>query len=135
MDQGITNSPAVVAERARIVWLWLRGESARTVSQQTGASLSTVYRWIRRWQEEGTVRTRPFHKLKHSKKMTPWTIKAAQSEKTNTYICEPRIINAAQTEKTTSPIYKLQIINAATTYIFSKTNDDELKSIDPTFWY
>lgn len=64
MDEGISNTPAVVAERARIVWLWLGGASARSVSQQTGASLSTVYRWIRRWQEEGSVRTRPFHKGK-----------------------------------------------------------------------
>ncbi|KAK3886252.1 hypothetical protein Pcinc_009585 [Petrolisthes cinctipes] len=64
MDRGITNAPAVIAERAKIVWLSLKGASARTVSQQTGASLSTVYRWIRRWQEEGSVRTRPFHKVK-----------------------------------------------------------------------
>lgn len=78
MDKGITNAPAVVAERARIVWLWLGGASARSVSQQTGASLSTVYRWIRRWQEEGSVRTRPFHK---EKRKTLWCEQSKQRNK------------------------------------------------------
>lgn len=55
------SSSAVIAERARIVWLWLGGESARSISQQTGASLSTVYRWIRRWQE-GSIYTKPYHR-------------------------------------------------------------------------
>lgn len=58
----MSNSPAVLAERAKIVLLWLGGSSARSISQQTGASLSTVYRWIHRWQEEGSVETKPYQR-------------------------------------------------------------------------
>lgn len=36
--------------RKRMVWLWLAGMSAREISCCTGASVSTVYRWVRRWQ-------------------------------------------------------------------------------------
>lgn len=62
MDQRLGHRPAVMAERARIVWLWLGGASARAISHQTGASLSTVYRWVLRWQEEGTVETKPYYR-------------------------------------------------------------------------
>lgn len=50
----------VYTDRLRIVWMWLRGMSAREISLETGASLCTVYRWVRRWQEEGNVETRPY---------------------------------------------------------------------------
>lgn len=69
MDRWVTNSPTVVAERAKIVRLWLQGATARAISQETGASLSTVYRWVRRWQQEGTVRARAFHK---KPRKNPW---------------------------------------------------------------
>lgn len=69
MDRRRTNSQAVVAERSRIVLLWMGGTSAKLISKQTGSSLSTVYRWIRRWQEEGSVKTRPYHRKLRS---TPW---------------------------------------------------------------
>ncbi|KAK4317315.1 hypothetical protein Pmani_011579 [Petrolisthes manimaculis] len=47
--------------RAKIILLYLRGTSARSISHQTGASLTTVYRWIHRWQE------RPYSSiLKHN---------------------------------------------------------------------
>lgn len=59
-----------MAERARIVWLWLGGASARAISHQTGASLSTVYRWVRRWQEEGTVETKPYQR---QLRKNPWS--------------------------------------------------------------
>lgn len=68
----MSNSPAVLAERTWIVWMWLEGSSARSISQQTGASLSTVYRWVRRWQDEGSVATRPYHRRL---KKVPWTAK------------------------------------------------------------
>lgn len=70
MDRRRTNSQQVVAERSKIVLLWMGGTSAKLISKQTGASLSTVYRWIRRWQEEGSVKTRPYHRKLRS---TPWT--------------------------------------------------------------
>lgn len=41
--------------RARMVWLWMTGMSAREISCFTGASVSTVYRWVRRWQAGGSV--------------------------------------------------------------------------------
>lgn len=66
----MSNSPAVLAERTWIVWLWLEGASARSISQMTGASLSTVYRWVRRWQDEGSVATRPYHRRLRK---VPWT--------------------------------------------------------------
>lgn len=45
--------------RARIVWMWLTGMSAREISVYTGASVSTVYRWVHRWNEERTLEERP----------------------------------------------------------------------------
>lgn len=50
--------PTEVEERARFVCMWVDGMSVRTIAQQTGASLTTVYRWIRRWQREGCVENR-----------------------------------------------------------------------------
>lgn len=43
------------AVRTRIVWLWLAGCRARDISIRTGTSISTVYRWLRRWQKACTV--------------------------------------------------------------------------------
>lgn len=45
-------------ERASFVWMWVSGMSLRAIARQTGASVTTVYRWIRRWQREGHVFTR-----------------------------------------------------------------------------
>lgn len=36
--------------RALIVWLWLAGCRVRDISIRTGTSVSTVYRWLKRWQ-------------------------------------------------------------------------------------
>ena len=33
--------------------------SLRTIARHTGSSVTTVYRWIRRWQQEGHINTRP----------------------------------------------------------------------------
>lgn len=46
-------------ERARFVFLWTYGMSLRAIARHTGSSVTTVYRWIRRWQQEGHVDTRP----------------------------------------------------------------------------
>ncbi|MPC77728.1 hypothetical protein E2C01_072192 [Portunus trituberculatus] len=61
MDHRVTRYIASITSRKWIVWLWLRGASAMAISQQTGVSLSTVYRWVRRWHEEGTVEARSFY--------------------------------------------------------------------------
>lgn len=47
--------PTGLDERARFVWMWVEGLSVRMIAQQTGTSVTTVYRWIRRWQQEGHV--------------------------------------------------------------------------------
>ncbi|KAK3859446.1 hypothetical protein Pcinc_034445 [Petrolisthes cinctipes] len=51
MDRVLASGHRNVQLRAKIILLWLRGTSARSISHQTGASLTTVYRWIHRWQE------------------------------------------------------------------------------------
>ena len=38
-----------------MVWLWIHGSSVRNISKRFGASPSTVYRWIRRWQDDGLL--------------------------------------------------------------------------------
>lgn len=42
-----------MAQRRRIVKLWIKGNSARAIAQQTGFSATTVCRWIKRWKNEG----------------------------------------------------------------------------------
>lgn len=39
----------VTYDSSKIIRLWLFGKSASEISVETGASLSTVYRWIRRY--------------------------------------------------------------------------------------
>lgn len=58
MDRRCRDRTMIVTYRTNIVLLWLAGMSPREISQKLGPSISTVYRWIRRWQEEGTVETR-----------------------------------------------------------------------------
>lgn len=40
-------------DSSKIICMWLLGKSAWDISLETGASLSTVYRWIRRYVREG----------------------------------------------------------------------------------
>lgn len=51
---------ADVHARIRMVWLWLAGLSVREISCHMHVSVTTVYRWVRRWQDEGTVKTRSY---------------------------------------------------------------------------
>lgn len=57
------NNPGVLAERTRLVRLWLAGVPVKYISAESGASLSTVYRWIRRWRECGSLETRPYRTM------------------------------------------------------------------------
>lgn len=43
----------VTYDSSKIIRLWLFGKSASEISLETGASLSTVYRWIRRYGAGG----------------------------------------------------------------------------------
>lgn len=60
MEMKNAHSRTIMADRLVMVWMWLNGASARRISSHTGASVSTVYRWIRRWNDEGTLETRPY---------------------------------------------------------------------------
>lgn len=51
--------PTESHERAWFVWLWALGVPVRDIAVRSHTSVTTVYRWIRRWQREGHVNTRP----------------------------------------------------------------------------
>lgn len=51
--------PTGIGDRARFVWLWVRGMSAGTIAQETGTSVTTVYRWLRRWRRHGSIDSVP----------------------------------------------------------------------------
>ena len=42
-------------DRIRILRLWMSGVKIKDIALEVGVSLSTVYRWIRRWHKEGTL--------------------------------------------------------------------------------
>ncbi|XP_066984731.1 uncharacterized protein [Macrobrachium rosenbergii] len=42
-------------ERALIIWLRMAGIPTREIARESGCSLSTVYRWLRRWKGERTL--------------------------------------------------------------------------------
>ncbi|KAK3892810.1 hypothetical protein Pcinc_003398 [Petrolisthes cinctipes] len=50
--------PTELRERAGFVWLWVQGWPVQAIAQHTGTSVTTVYKWIRRWQREGNVETK-----------------------------------------------------------------------------
>lgn len=60
MDLTTFNNSPIRPGCVTIVKMWLEGLSARTISMETGVSMSTVYRRVRRWREGGTVATRPY---------------------------------------------------------------------------
>lgn len=39
--------------------MWVCGIPVRTIARDTHISVTTVYRWIRRWRKEGHVNTKP----------------------------------------------------------------------------
>lgn len=59
MERRPAHAPTHWDERAMIVWMWQEGVSARDISHKTGASIATVYRWIRRWSREGSFTNSP----------------------------------------------------------------------------
>lgn len=50
--------PTRRAERVLIVRMWLDGFPARLIAMHLGTSTTTVYKWIRRFKDEGSVETR-----------------------------------------------------------------------------
>ncbi|KAG7159036.1 putative winged helix-turn-helix domain containing protein 15, partial [Homarus americanus] len=60
MATGRANARAVLADRGRITGLWQDGMAPADVADAMGVSKKTVQRWITRWQEEGSLTTRPW---------------------------------------------------------------------------
>ena len=59
MPEQRANSTAVITDRARIIALWECNLPVNVIAHRTGLHRSTVHKWIKRWQEEGSVQTRP----------------------------------------------------------------------------
>lgn len=53
------SQPTALGDRAKFIWLWVKGNSARSIAKETGTSVTTVYRWIRRWRHGGVVENKP----------------------------------------------------------------------------
>lgn len=66
-----------LAQRHKFVRLWLGGNSARAIAEQTGASATTVCRWIRRWKNEGHVSLR--HRRGRPRKDVRWNVFAGRT--------------------------------------------------------
>lgn len=49
--------------RSSLVWMWCCGMSVDEISIKKHVSKATVYRWIRRWQNEGNVMTKTRSRL------------------------------------------------------------------------
>lgn len=61
-------NPTALSDRARFVRLWMGGMSFRGIAEATSTSVSTVYRWIHRWQREGHVNTKHQKQKHHDKR-------------------------------------------------------------------
>lgn len=59
MELRRLNQPTDFAERTHFVLMWMAGMSSRAIARETGKSVTTVCRWIRRWRQNGNVNTRP----------------------------------------------------------------------------
>ncbi|KAG7154074.1 putative homeodomain-like HTH_23 containing protein 2 [Homarus americanus] len=60
MKTRILRRRAAAADRARVVWRWLSGESAKEISLESNTSISTIYRWVQQWKLDGTLGRRSY---------------------------------------------------------------------------
>lgn len=51
--------PTEFSERAKFIYLWMEGKPVKEIAKDAGTSTTTVYRWIRRWRNEGAIESRP----------------------------------------------------------------------------
>ncbi|KAK3869895.1 hypothetical protein Pcinc_024838 [Petrolisthes cinctipes] len=56
---GRADRPEVISARAAIVGMRDAGMPLKAIARARGITIKTVRRWIRRWDGEGTVATRP----------------------------------------------------------------------------
>lgn len=73
MEKQVKRCRSRVSERTKIVWMWLQGVAARDIARLTGVSLTTVYRWVRRWEDQGTVQCHPVWRASTA---IPWQVVA-----------------------------------------------------------
>lgn len=59
MATSRVNVPSVIADRGRIICMWENVTPDSKIAEQTGFAQSPVYRWMERWQTEGSLETRP----------------------------------------------------------------------------
>ncbi|KAK4294105.1 hypothetical protein Pmani_033245 [Petrolisthes manimaculis] len=59
MATGRANSVEVIFDRGRIIGLWESGMPTREFALTTGVSQRSVQRWIKRFEEEGSLHTKP----------------------------------------------------------------------------
>lgn len=132
MRRRLSNTPTGLAERARIVWLWLGGASARSISQQIGTSLSVVYRWIHRWQDEGTIRTRPYHRrLRRVRWLGGHGMPLVRM--TNQYHSTARVVHSRRPSLTSNsqPLPLLQVPQMTPISAAEKLHDLHISSVFP----
>ncbi|XP_069941770.1 glutamate receptor-like [Cherax quadricarinatus] len=70
--------PTTLRERVTFVHMWVGGKSLRAIALSSSVSVSTVFRWIHRWRQEGNVNTRR-SKHKHLKENTTCSVSSSPS--------------------------------------------------------
>src|SRR3954470_11174499 len=75
------NLPASVAQRMRIILLLDQGVSYREIEEELGAFLSTISRWIQRFEKDGLLGLPTIHPGQPPQKLTP-QLRAKVLEKT-----------------------------------------------------
>lgn len=74
MGKNGRTGPTNLYERRRFVWLWLAGMSVRTIARVTGSSMTTVWRWVNRWRNEGNICSRYPTEVRLSENRLPHTL-------------------------------------------------------------
>ncbi|XP_068250122.1 probable glutamate receptor [Palaemon carinicauda] len=72
-----------INERSKMIWMWLNGIRVRNISVSMGTSQGTVYRWIRRWREKGTLDSKSHYK--YSLSFQPYSPSPYQSRPANSH--------------------------------------------------
>lgn len=115
MERRPSYKKTMMAERERFVWMWLGGLSYRAIAQWTGASATTVQRWVSRWQREGDLR---------SKKIKPRGRGLIRSQMSTLGLLDYRIHSQARTGYSLlhdyAKCFALQTYPKANTYRFSE---------------
>ncbi|XP_037794107.1 uncharacterized protein LOC119589581 [Penaeus monodon] len=58
MTDSRASALSVVSDRGRIIGLWEAGKSKVEISRQLGVHRTTVHKWIKRWRQEGSLKTK-----------------------------------------------------------------------------